>query len=120
MNISTGDDMWGEDNRSSIDDDKARREQSARELPAAGHLAHQHGMLLIRHTQFHYSLRHRQKRWILHIYPGNDRLYNDKNVPQSPLPQYRETLDTARCGQGGSDCRGRENRTLKILVLKLC
>lgn len=47
-------------------------------------------LVLNRHSEAHYSLQH-PTGWVLHIYPGNQRLYSDpKRTPRPPfvkLPQ---------------------------------
>lgn len=45
-------------------------------------LAEANGLRLIRQTGVHYQLCPPKKAWILNIYPGNCRLYSDKNTPR--------------------------------------
>jgi len=50
---------------------------------SASQLATQSGMILVRHTDVHYQLQS-QSGWLLNIYPGNRRLYHDRNKPKPP------------------------------------
>ena len=59
-------------------------------------LAAQSGMVLLQHSEVHYSLYGSEgwpeSEWILHIYPGNRRLYRDagkiKGGKQRPKPPF--------------------------------
>lgn len=49
----------------------------------ARQLAAQSGMVLVQHSDVHYQLKG-QAGWLLNIYPGNQRLYHDRNRPKPP------------------------------------
>ena len=73
-----------------------RRRQAWEDFKPAAQAASQFGMILVQHTETHYSLRH-QKGWILNIYPGNRRLYRDPNThtrsPYLKLPEDWTLID---------------------------
>lgn len=78
-----------------------RREVATGTFVEARAAALQGGMILMRHTEQHYSLRERRPRgWILHVYPGNRRLYRDKGRPvRTPflaLPAHWSLRDVVR------------------------
>jgi len=66
-----------------IQEGAERRAVSNNEFGAASQLATQSGMTLVRHSEVHYQLRG-QAGWLLNIYPGNRRLYHDRNRPKPP------------------------------------
>jgi hypothetical protein len=75
---------------------RKRRSQAWEDFKPAAQAASQFGMVLIQHTETHYSLRH-QRGWILNIYPGNRRLYRDPNTkvrsPYLQLPEEWNLID---------------------------
>lgn len=66
-----------------IQEGAERRAASYNEFDAASQLANQSGMILVRRSEVHYQLRG-QAGWLLNIYPGNRRLYHDRNKPTPP------------------------------------
>lgn len=60
-----------------------RREVNARLFPEAQQKAAQAGMKLVQHTEVHYSLEFAGSR--LNIYPGNRRLYHDRQHKKPPF-----------------------------------
>lgn len=45
-------------------------------------LANKHGLNVTKHTDYHYSIEPKDKQWKVHFYPGNRRIYQDKNKPK--------------------------------------
>lgn len=65
--------------------DKAdRRGDALRDFRAARTLAHCNNLCLDHHTDAHYQLMPRDRHWLLNIYPGNCRLYYDRNKAKPP------------------------------------
>jgi hypothetical protein len=62
----------------------ARRNASKEHYALARQFAAQADMTLTQHTEIHYSLQS-PAGWILNIYPGNRRLYHDRNCPKPPF-----------------------------------
>lgn len=56
---------------------RARRADAATEFDRAAQLAEDNGFRLRRCSDAHYQLVHVAKDWLLNVYPGNGRLYND-------------------------------------------
>ena len=65
-------------------DKAARRDQAAIDWTKAFIAAKDSGMTLKRCTDQHYQLSHPHG-WLLNIYPGNRRLYHDKNRAKGPF-----------------------------------
>lgn len=63
-----------------------RRDEAERDFPAAEEIACMHGMNLVRRSDHHYQLSH-VNGWLQNIYPGNQRLYWDRNKPKPPFLQ---------------------------------
>jgi hypothetical protein len=61
-----------------------RRDAANRDYVSARELANRHGLELARHSEFHYQLFPMNKTWILNVYPGNCRLYNDRSKETPP------------------------------------
>ena len=61
-----------------------RVKQAEVDFPYAKELAKYGGLFLQKHTEIHYSLR-RAHKWVINIYPGNQRLYADKNRYKAPF-----------------------------------
>ena len=57
---------------------KARRIGASQDFRSAQLLAKEAGMVLLCHGEAHYQLVYGRDRWVLNIYPGNQRLYHDK------------------------------------------
>ena len=47
-------------------------------------IARKGGLQLNRHSEAHYSIEHPTKKWRLNIYPGNRRIWMDRNRPKAP------------------------------------
>ena len=66
----------------------SRRALAAKQYWNAARTAHNHGLILTKHNDSHYSLEPAVKckdlRWRQNIYPGNLRLYYDRNLPTRP------------------------------------
>jgi hypothetical protein len=60
-----------------------RRAEAELSFPAARDLARSEGMDLYRHDAGHYALSH-PSGWLMNIFPGNRRLYSDRNRPVAP------------------------------------
>ena len=61
-----------------------RVKQAEIDFPHAKELANYGGLVLQKHTETHYSLR-RAHSWVINLYPGNQRLYADKNRHKAPF-----------------------------------
>lgn len=61
-----------------------RRDQAEQEHSAAAALADKHDMVLLQHNPSHYQLRRPGRKWVLNIYPGNQRLFRDRGTPGAP------------------------------------
>jgi hypothetical protein len=61
------------------------RNASQNQFGAARQLAAQAGLTLIRRSEVHYQLFLSKNSWLLNIYPGNQRLYCDRNRPKAPF-----------------------------------
>ena len=84
-----GDDMIRETYRAlrwkQKQDAAAARIEAMREFAAARDLAEQGGRWVLRqHGIAHYSLEHKERKCRLNVYPGNRRLYWDKERPKGP------------------------------------
>ncbi len=42
------------------------------------------GLKLVRHSEVHYQLSSLKRGWLINVYPGNHRLYVDKNRSRAP------------------------------------
>ena len=62
----------------------ARRQQAGSDFAVASTLAAQHGLAFVRKTDAHYHLYPHNRQWLLNVYPGNCRLYNDPNKQTQP------------------------------------
>jgi hypothetical protein len=66
--------------------DKAgRRGAAGTDFGAAQRLAARHGLILKRRSESHYQLCRKSRQWLLNIYPGNCRLYYDRNKQKPPF-----------------------------------
>lgn len=75
-----------------------RRKRAGDVFLQARSLASRAGLVLARHSDVHYSLRHPDG-WIFNIYPGNRRLYYDKNRKKGPfikLPDNWTLMDVVK------------------------
>lgn len=61
------------------------RNLSHNQFGAAQQLAAQAGLTLVRRSDVHYQLFLSRNDWLLNIYPGNQRLYADRNRPKAPF-----------------------------------
>lgn len=68
-----------------MQDGGARRESNALLYGQAQQKASQAGMILEQHTDVHYSLQSQTYGWRLNIYPGNRRLYHDRQHKKPPF-----------------------------------
>ena len=67
-----------------VRDGASRRATNKELFGAARQLAAQSGMVLEQHTEVHYGLKS-PAGWLLNIYPGNRRLYHDRQRPKPPF-----------------------------------
>lgn len=67
---------------------KDRRTLNMQIFEEARKLAYEHGMILIQHTDVHYTLS--ANNWRLNLYPGNQRLYHDKKHKKPPFLEVPE------------------------------
>ena len=63
---------------------RPRYDLAANQFTEAAGLATAHGLRLKRCTDTHYQLSPMDGRWLQNIYPGNHRLYFDRNKPAKP------------------------------------
>jgi hypothetical protein len=68
------------------------------------------GVMLHRHDDGHYAVEHKRVRWLVNLYPGNQRIYADRNRPKAPylsLPDPWTLQDVAdellRLADGGQE-----------------
>ncbi len=97
------------------------REAAGEQFHEAHRLAVEYGLLLNRHTNQHYSLTKRNDSreivWHLNIYPGNRRLWWDRNHGKPPfylpfnLGQPWTLLDVVRAAIEAQEKRGQGART---------
>lgn len=81
------------------------RDLSAKLFAEASRLAKEGGMSLTRRSDAHYQLRHAQDGWLLNLYPGNGRVYGDRNKPRGPflhLPDGWTVIDAVESAKGGT------------------
>jgi len=90
-----------------------RRQLAAEQFDAAQRLADLHGLVLRRCTESHYQLS-LHNGWLQNIYPGNCRLYWDRQHEKPPwlhLPDNWSLLDVVRAAveeiKKGSPCQFR-------------
>lgn len=68
-----------------------RRQSALQGYKEAAALANQVGWIFKCHSEIHYSLRKPQENsWLLNIYPGNRRLYYDRNKPRGPRLKLKD------------------------------
>lgn len=73
---------------------ETRREQAGAVFPKARDIAKKKGFTLIQRSASHYQLR--GGRWLINLYPGNQRIYIDRqkqNVPFLQVPTPWTILD---------------------------
>ena len=81
-----------------IQEGAARREAGKEHFAAAHQLAAQAGLVLAQHTDVHYGLQS-PSGWLLNVYPGNRRLYHDRQRPKPPFLKLKpdwNLLDVVR------------------------
>lgn len=81
--------------------EKSDRRVSARQqFISAKDLAAAHHLILHRCSDVHYQLMPTHRRWLINVYPGNQRLYSDKSKPgpylKSKLPIPWDLLDVVK------------------------
>lgn len=71
---------------------RVNRELAERDFARAVALARRSGLLLVRKSDTHYQLEPAPKGqgWLLNLYPGNQRIYSDKNRPKAPYLGWAE------------------------------
>lgn len=90
-------------------DGSARREVNARLYGQARQKAAQAGLVLEQHTDVHYSLQSQMHGWRLNIYPGNRRLYHDRQHKKPPFlkvpPEWNllDVIDAAIAASSSTD-----------------
>ena len=62
-----------------------RRAAALNDFEAARQLASQAGMTLVQCSDVHYQLSLDKNGWLINVYPGNQRLYHDRNHPKPPF-----------------------------------
>lgn len=62
---------------------RERRESATGDFREASTLAAQNGLTLTRKSETHYQLTSKSG-WLMNVYPGNCRLYHDRNRPAAP------------------------------------
>ena len=64
-----------------------RRDAASESFPFVRGLAEDHGLKLVCHGDAHYQLEPdtEERGWLVNIYPGNQRLYHDRNRPKAPF-----------------------------------
>ena len=78
-------------------DREQNRQQATHDFTAAVELANQHGMGLIRRSDTHYQINHIDG-WLLNLYPGNQRLYGDRNRRvKAPSVDLHIAAEEMRC-----------------------
>jgi len=60
---------------------KDRRELAVEMFEDAAGIAEQAGLSLVQRTQAHYHLLPADGSWLINLYPGNQRIYHDRNKP---------------------------------------
>ena len=61
---------------------ECRRSNASDDYYACRALAEEHGLRLVRHSQQLYAISPASGRWLVTFYPGNGRLYADRNKPE--------------------------------------
>lgn len=92
-----------------------RRLLSKENYNIAVQLATKAGIELIKKTEFHYQLKNN---WLINVYPGNQRLYHDRNFPKPPFLKIKpdwNLLDIVEAAILASEC----NEQIQILAYQL-
>lgn len=86
---------------------RARRADAATEFDRAAQLAEDNGFRLRKCSYAHYQLVHIAKDWLLNIYPGNGRLYNDphRKPPYFGLDPGFTLIEVIRRAMQLEDCQ---------------
>ena len=63
-------------------DGEDNREKATREFAEACKMATPLGLCLIQKSPQHYQIMPTNRRWLLNLYPGNQRVYTDPNKPE--------------------------------------
>lgn len=89
--------MWKQEKARRTKGKRQRRAVSSRLFDRAQGLAEAHGLVLLRHTEVHYSLR-KPDAWMIELYPGNGRIYSPKlhRGPYLDLPRPWTVLDAVK------------------------
>ena len=92
-------DFWRESKRVRQERGERNRRTADHEFEDARELARRHGMTLIMRCESHYQLR-KPREWLQNIYPGNRRLYYDRNQRHKPpyvkLPENWGIIDVVK------------------------
>lgn len=75
---------WKQYRRHKQIDAAVRRDAEFDAFPAAQAKAEANGLRLVRKTDAHYQISPISFGWLLNIYPGNQRIYADRNRPDAP------------------------------------
>lgn len=88
---------------------RARRADAKSEFDRAAQLAEDNGFHLRKCSEAHYQLVHIAKDWLLNIYPGNGRLYNDphRKPPYFGLEPGFSLIEVIRRAMQLEDANGR-------------
>lgn len=76
-----------------------RRDSASQQFIAARDLAAAYHLILHRCSDVHYHLMPTHRRWLINVYPGNQRLYSDKSKPGGPylkVPRPWDLLDVVK------------------------
>lgn len=90
-----------------------RRAENKDLFTKARQVAAQAGLTLIQHTEVHYGLQSPDG-WLLNIYPGNRRLYHDRQRPKPPFLRVKpdwnllDVVQAAITASGNTDAFAQE------------
>ncbi len=77
-----------------------RRASASQQFASARNLAAAHHLILHCCSDVHYQLTPTHRRWLINVYPGNQRLYSDRSKPgpylKSHLPDQWDLLDVVK------------------------
>ena len=87
--------------------EKSTVRNAAAAFAVAADMAHSNGLKLVQKNETHYQLR--GNRWLLNLYPGNQRIYADRQQANTPpwlnVPDPWTLTDVVRAAIGASKCK---------------
>jgi hypothetical protein len=93
-------DKWAADKNERQHEKAVSRFVAGNDFDEARRLARKGGLVLVKHSPQHYALRPKGRGgWLQNIYPGNRRLYHDRQKPTPPylgLPAEWTLLDVVK------------------------